>query len=89
MVKIVIKIKGRKEPIVKQVVNDRRHEMELAQNACAGFCTHGVYEKDPEDEDFVGSTLVKSIKGMGHTGNGENGTWYPPHQIEVIRLHEQ
>lgn len=89
MVKILIKIKGRKNPIIKQVASDQRHEIELAQNACAGFCTHGVYEKDPEDEEYIGSTIMRSLKGMGDIGDGENGTWYPPHQIEVIRIHEQ
>ena len=64
-VKIVVKIKGKRELIVRQVINNKRHEMELAQNACAGFCTHGIYEKDPEDEDFDTLTISKA---SGETG---------------------
>lgn len=88
MVKLVIKIKGVKEPVIQNVVNSKRDEMELAQNVATIICSQGIYVKD-QDEEYLGSSIVKSIKGMGYIGEGENGTYYPSHRIEVIRIHEQ
>jgi hypothetical protein len=89
MVKLVIKIKGVKEPVIENVVNSRRDEMELARNVATIICSQGIYIKD-QDEEYTESTLVvKTIKGMGDIGEGENGTYYPPHRIEVIKIHEQ
>jgi hypothetical protein len=70
MVKLVIKIKGVKEPVIENVVNSRRNEMELARNVATIICSQGIYVKDEGDQY-------------------KNGTYYPPHRIEVIKIHEQ
>ena len=88
MIKLVIHIKGEKKPVVREIVNQRQQEMELAHMSCAKICQQGIYVPDEPEESYPGSTLIAHIKGR-YEGDGENGTWYPPHSITCIKIHEQ